>query len=73
MDEPQGGHEQAEKSKGRGARSGGCTLSEVTRFNEALDEPMIEATVEYSATIEETCDHFLGVLGHDLRNDSPAS
>jgi len=33
MDEPQGGHEQAEKSKGRGARSGGCTLSDVTRFS----------------------------------------
>ena len=109
MDEPQGGHEQAEKSKGRGARhalkavggihaalrlqngfdicqliaeyralrasilrlwdkSGGCTLSEVTRFNEAVDEAMMEATVEYSATIEETRDQFLGVLGHDLRN-----
>jgi signal transduction histidine kinase len=49
-------------------KSGGCTLSELTRFNEAVDEAMMEATVEYSATIEETRDQFLGVLGHDLRN-----
>ena len=43
-------------------------LEEVTRFNEAIDEALTEATNWYSATIEKTRDQFLAILGHDLRN-----
>lgn len=43
-------------------------LDEVTRFNEAIDEALTEATNWYSATIEKTRDQFLAILGHDLRN-----
>jgi signal transduction histidine kinase len=48
--------------------SGPCDISEVTRFNEAIDEALTEATTRYSQSIDETRDQFLGILGHDLRN-----
>ena len=40
----------------------------MTRFNEAIDESLTEATVRYSAILEHTREQFLAILGHDLRN-----
>ncbi len=42
--------------------------SEVTRFNEAIDEALCESTARYSETVNTTREHFLAILGHDLRN-----
>lgn len=42
--------------------------NEVTRFNEAIDESLTEATVRYSKMLDLTREHFLAILGHDLRN-----
>src|SRR5688572_2080063 len=50
------------------AQAGANDLTEVTRFNEAIDEALTEATLWYSAAIEQTRDQFLAILGHDLRN-----
>lgn len=52
----------------RWAEASGDTDSEVTRFNEAIDESLTEATVKYSELLEHTKDQFLAILGHDLRN-----
>ncbi|NLA67092.1 MAG: HAMP domain-containing histidine kinase [Gammaproteobacteria bacterium] len=41
--------------------------SEVTRFNEAIDEAICESVEYYSMEVERWRDIFLGVLGHDLR------
>ncbi|MGQ0508873.1 MAG: ATP-binding protein [Myxococcaceae bacterium] len=41
---------------------------EVTRFNEAIDETLVESTARYAETMKNTRDQFLGILGHDLRN-----
>jgi signal transduction histidine kinase len=43
-------------------------VSEVTRFNEAIDETLSESTARYSETVNNTREQFLAVLGHDLRN-----
>ena len=51
-----------------GGKAGVSDLIDVTRFNEALDEALAEATTWYSATIEKTRDQFLAILGHDLRS-----
>jgi len=40
----------------------------VTRFNEAIDEAMVEAVDLFTATSEKYRDQTLGILGHDLRN-----
>jgi hypothetical protein len=48
--------------------SSGDKQREVTRFNEAIDESLAEATVWYVAKVNETRDQFLAILGHDLRN-----
>lgn len=40
----------------------------MTRFNEAIDETLAESAVWYSAKVAETREHFLAILGHDLRN-----
>lgn len=54
------------------ARAGGRRaknqLHQVTRFNEAVDEALVEATNRYMLVINRTSDEFLAVLGHDLRN-----
>lgn len=47
-------------------QSGGDT--EVTRFNEAIDETLAKSASRYTRSVEKTRDQFLGILGHDLRN-----
>ncbi len=42
--------------------------SEVTRFNEAIDETLAESAMRYTEILSKTRDQFLGILGHDLRN-----
>jgi signal transduction histidine kinase len=44
------------------------TNGEVTRFNEAIDEALAKSTSQYSETLSNTREEFLGILGHDLRN-----
>lgn len=47
----------------------GCgDMRQVTRFNEALDEALVESTNRYMSLMNRTRDQFLAVLGHDLRN-----
>ena len=42
--------------------------SDLTRFNEAIDEALTESVNRFSQKLEEYRDQFLAVLGHDLRN-----
>lgn len=46
----------------------GDTLSELTRFNEAIDRALAQSIQRYTSKLEQARDLFLGVLGHDLRN-----
>jgi signal transduction histidine kinase len=48
--------------------AGGTDLREVTRFNEAIDEALVESTNRYLWMMNKTRDQFLAILGHDLRN-----
>lgn len=43
-------------------------VEEVTRFNEAIDQVLVESMTKYGLDVEHSKDLFLGVLGHDLRN-----
>lgn len=43
-------------------------LEEVTRFNEAIDQQLVESMTRYAYDVEHAKDLFLGVLSHDLRN-----
>ena len=43
-------------------------LEEVTRFNEAIDQMLVESMTRYGLDVDHSKDLFLGVLGHDLRN-----
>lgn len=43
-------------------------LYDLTRFNEAVDETLIEAEVRYTRKLDESRELFLGILAHDLRN-----
>jgi signal transduction histidine kinase len=43
-------------------------LEDVTRFNEAIDQQLVESMTRYARDVERSKDLFLGVLGHDLRN-----
>ncbi len=42
-------------------------LEEVTRFNEAIDQLLVESMTRYSVDVDRSKDLLLGVLGHDLR------
>lgn len=42
-------------------------LEEVTRFNEAIDQLLVESITRYTLDVDELKGLFLGVLGHDLR------
>jgi len=42
--------------------------SDVTRFNEAIDEAIAESVSHYADEVERWRNIFLGVLGHDLRS-----
>jgi hypothetical protein len=44
------------------------SLAELTRFNEAVDQLLSQATVKHTEETERSRDLFLGMLGHDLRN-----
>jgi signal transduction histidine kinase len=43
-------------------------LVEATRFNEAIDQQLVESMTRYTRDVEHSKDLFLGVLSHDLRN-----
>lgn len=43
-------------------------LEEITRFNEAIDQLLVESITKYAHDVDRAKDLFLGVLGHDLRN-----
>ena len=44
------------------------SLEEVSRFNEAIDQLLVESMRKYESDVGRSRDLFLGVLGHDLRN-----
>jgi signal transduction histidine kinase len=43
-------------------------MTDMTRFNEAIDQAIAESVTQYGEEIGETKDRFLAILGHDLRN-----
>lgn len=44
------------------------SLSDINRFNDAIDEAVAESVSYYAEEVERWRDVFLGVLGHELRN-----
>ncbi len=44
------------------------TLTEITRFNEAVDQALAESIASYSVEVASSRDTFLAILGHDLRS-----
>jgi signal transduction histidine kinase len=50
------------------AKAGGADMRQVTRFNESIDEALVEATDRYMIVMNRTRDQFIAVLGHDLRS-----
>ncbi|XUK68037.1 Sensor histidine kinase [Pseudomonas yamanorum] len=43
-------------------------ISDVIRFNEAIDQALAESVVSYSSAVDAARNVFLGILGHDLRS-----
>lgn len=43
-------------------------VAEIIRFNEAIDQALVESITSYSKAVETTRKMVLGVLGHDLRS-----
>jgi signal transduction histidine kinase len=43
-------------------------VSDVIRFNEAVDQALAESVVSYSGAVDAGRNIFLGILGHDLRS-----
>src|SRR6185436_12546323 len=43
-------------------------LTEMTRFNEAVDQALAESVARYSDEVASSRDTFLAILGHDLRS-----
>jgi signal transduction histidine kinase len=43
-------------------------LTEMTRFNEAVDQALAESVARYSDAVGDSRDTFLAILGHDLRS-----
>jgi signal transduction histidine kinase len=43
-------------------------LSDLTRFNEAIDESLTDAVASYTKRVDQSRQMFLAILGHDLRN-----
>jgi signal transduction histidine kinase len=43
-------------------------LSDITRFNEAIDQSLAKAVASYTHRIDQSRRMFLAILGHDLRN-----
>lgn len=50
------------------ADSGASNLTEVRRFNEAIDEVLTESMDRFAVQTDQFRDQFIGVLSHDLRN-----
>jgi signal transduction histidine kinase len=54
------------------ARAGGGTapgdLTDLTRFNEAIDQSIAESVGRYTGQTGTATDLFIGILGHDIRN-----
>jgi signal transduction histidine kinase len=54
-----------------GARSGdnaAINISDITRFNEAVDQALAESVARYEQLVKKSQHMFLAILGHDLRN-----
>lgn len=43
-------------------------LEDVTRFNEAIDQAIVESITRYTVDIDRSKERFLAILGHDLRS-----
>lgn len=43
-------------------------LTDMIRFNEAIDQVIAESVAQFTDDVSETKDRFLAILGHDLRN-----
>ncbi|PZV01488.1 MAG: sensor histidine kinase [Leptolyngbya sp.] len=43
-------------------------IDDITRFNESLDQSLVEAIGSYTDRVEQSRRMFLAILGHDLRN-----
>ena len=46
----------------------GEEISDLIRFNEAIDQALAESVVSYADAVDSTRNIFLGILGHDLRS-----
>jgi signal transduction histidine kinase len=42
-------------------------LTDMTRFNEAIDQALAESVARYTADLDESREMFIAILGHDLR------
>ena len=49
------------------AESGASDLTEVLRFNEAIDESLTESMIRFAVQTDQFRDQFVGILSHDLR------
>jgi len=43
-------------------------VSDVTRFNESIDQSLAKAVMSYTQRVDQSRDLFMAILGHDLRN-----
>jgi signal transduction histidine kinase len=43
-------------------------VAQITRFNEAIDQAILESVCRYTERTKQATDLFIGVLGHDIRN-----
>jgi signal transduction histidine kinase len=48
--------------------SGASDLTDVRRFNEAIDEALADSLGQYVTQLDRFRDQFVGILGHDLRS-----
>ena len=53
--------------------AGSHHLQDVIRFNEAIDQLLVESVASYVNSVESSRQCFLGILGHDLRNPLAAA
>jgi signal transduction histidine kinase len=49
-------------------RVGTTELTDMTRFNEAIDQAIAESITRYAQDVGQSKERFLAILGHDLRN-----
>lgn len=52
----------------KGKLEGDDQISDLLRFNEAIDQALAESVARYSGVMTQGQDVFLGILGHDLRS-----